>query len=173
MAIRPWLLSDAKALAAALNDGEVQSNLRDGLPYPYTADDAREFISAMLAAGDSAYAFAITHGGECVGGISVTRGENIHRFTGELGYYVARTHWGLGLATLAVREICGYIFANTDIMRIYAEPFDSNAASCRVLEKAGFALEGTLRANAVKLGEARDMRMYALVRPDILEKGSR
>ena len=169
MTIRPWLLSDAEALAEALNDEAVQANLRDGLPYPYTADDAREFISAMLSAGDSVYPFAITHEGRCVGSISVTRGVNIHRFTGELGYYVGRTHWGFGLATRAVREICEYVFANTDIMRIYAEPFTSNAASCRVLEKAGFSLEGTLRANAVKDGAVRDMRMYALVRTYILK----
>ena len=169
MTIRPWLLSDAEALAEALNDEAVQANLRDGLPYPYTADDAREFISFMLAAGDSVYPFAITHEGRCVGSISVTRGVNIHRFTGELGYYVGRTHWGFGLATRAVREICEYVFANTDIMRIYAEPFTSNAASCRVLEKAGFSLEGTLRANAVKGGAVRDMRMYALVCTDIFK----
>ncbi len=169
MTIRPWLLSDAEALAEALNDEAVQANLRDGLPYPYTVDDAREFISAMLSAGDSVYPFAITHEGRCVGSISVTRGVNIHRFTGELGYYVGRTHWGFGLATRAVREICEYVFANTDIMRIYAEPFTSNAASCRVLEKAGFSLEGTLRANAVKDGAVRDMRMYALVRTYILK----
>lgn len=169
MTIRPWLLSDAEALAEALNDEAVQANLRDGLPYPYTADDAREFISAMLSAGDSVYPFAITHEGRCVGSISVTRGVNIHRFTGELGYYVGRTHWGFGLATRAVREICEYVFANTDIMRIYAEPFTSNAASCRVLEKAGFSLEGTLRANAVKGSAVRDMRMYALVRTDIFK----
>lgn len=106
MTIRPWLLSDAEALAEALNDEAVQANLRDGLPYPYTVDDAREFISAMLSAGDSVYPFAITHEGRCVGSISVTRGVNIHRFTGELGYYVGRTHWGFGLATRAVREIC-------------------------------------------------------------------
>lgn len=169
MTIRPWLLSDAEALAEALNDEAVQANLRDGLPYPYTVDDAREFISAMLSAGDSVYPFAITHEGRCVGSIAVTRGVNIHRFTGELGYYVGRTHWGFGLATRAVREICEYVFANTDIMRIYAEPFTSNAASCRVLEKAGFSLEGTLRANAVKDGAVRDMRMYALVRTYILK----
>ncbi len=169
MTIRPWLLSDAEALAEALNDEAVQANLRDGLPYPYTADDAREFISAMLSTGDSVYPFAITHEGRCVGSISVTRGVNIHRFTGELGYYVGRTHWGFGLATRAVREICEYVFANTDIMRIYAEPFTSNAASCRVLEKAGFSLEGTLRANSVKGGAVRDMRMYALVRTDIFK----
>ena len=46
----------------------------------------------------------------------------------------------------------------------YAEPFAYNLASCRVLEKAGFHLEGTLRSNAVKNGEVLDMKLYALVR---------
>ena len=102
--IRPWRMDDADALAAVIGNPKVQEMLRDGLPYPYTAGDAREFISAMLSAGDSVYPFAITHEGRCVGSIAVTRGVNIHRFTGELGYYVGRTHWGFGLATRAVRE---------------------------------------------------------------------
>lgn len=42
-----------------------------------------------------------------------------------------------------------------------------NTASCRVLEKAGFKLEGVLRQNAVKNGMARDMRLYSLVRGDM------
>ena len=54
--------------------------------------------------------------------------------------------------------------------RIYCaftpNPFARNAASCRVLEKAGFQLEGTLRKNAVKNGEALDMKLYALVREE-------
>lgn len=53
---------------------------------------------------------------------------------------------------------------NTDIIRIFAEPFAYNTASCRVLEKAGFPMEGLLRSNAVKNGRVQDMKMYALVR---------
>ena len=68
------------------------------------------------------------------------------------------------MATRAVREICRYVFENTDIVRICAEPFADNAASCRVLEKAGFTLEGTLRANAIKSGRIRDTRIYSLLR---------
>ena len=163
--IRAWRPEDAPQLARAINDPRVLANLRDGLPYPYTEEDAREFISAMLdAEPGSVYAFAITFEGRCVGSISVTRGQNIHRRTGELGYYVAGEYQGRGLCTAAVRAICEHVFANSDILRIYAEPFADNAASCRVLEKAGFTLEGTLRANAVKLGVVRDMRMYAVVK---------
>lgn len=60
--------------------------------------------------------------------------------------------------------MCDYIFQNTDIIRIFAEPFAYNTASCRVLEKAGFQYEGTLRKNAVKNGVVLDMRMYSFVK---------
>jgi len=42
----------------------------------------------------------------------------------------------------------------------------SNLASCRVLEKAGFRYEGTLRSNAVKNGEVRDMKIYSLLKTE-------
>ena len=163
MIIRRWRPEDAAALARAINDEAVQANLRDGLPFPYTVSDAEAFIGFALSDGNM-YSFAITENDVCIGSISVTRGENIHRLTGELGYYIARERWGCGYATRAVREICRYIFENTDIVRICAEPFSDNAASCRVLEKAGFTLEGTLRSNAIKSGRIRDMRMYSLLR---------
>lgn len=149
--IRPWQPGDAPALARFLDNPHILDNLRDGLPSPYTEDDAREFISAMLAAEPgNVFAFAITQGGECVGSISAARGTNVHRRTAELGYYVAEPYWGRGLCTAAVKAACAHVFAHSDILRIYAEPFAHNAASCRVLEKAGFVYEGTLRANAVK-----------------------
>ena len=164
MIIRSWRPEDAAALARAINDEAVQANLRDGLPFPYTVSDAEAFIGFALSAGDGMYSFAVTENDACIGCISLTRGENIHRLTGELGYYIARERWGRGYATRAVREICRYVFENTDIVRICAEPFADNAASCRVLEKAGFTLEGTLRANAIKSGRIRDTRMYSLLR---------
>lgn len=80
-----------------------------------------------------------------------------------MGYYVAEPYWGKGIATSAVKQICKYIFEKTDIIRIFAEPFAHNAASCRVLEKAGFVYEGTLRKNAVKNNAVTDMRMYAKI----------
>ncbi len=65
-----------------------------------------------------------------------------------------------------MKKICEYVFAHTDILRIFAEPFAYNQASCRVLEKAGFQLEGILRRNAVKNGNVLDMKMYALIREE-------
>ena len=163
--LRPWRKEDAADLAAALNNRKVLDNLRDGLPYPYTPADAAAYIAAMEAADpENTWACAITAEGRAVGSISVSRQGNIHFRTGELGYYVAEPWWGRGLATQAVKALRGRLFRATDLLRIFAVPFAENAASCRVLEKAGFACEGVLRKNAVKNGVVRDMRLYALVR---------
>nr|WP_288978352.1 GNAT family protein [uncultured Blautia sp.] len=166
--IRKWELSDATDLAAALSNKKIQDNLRDGLPYPYTEQDGTDYISAMLSADENEiFAFAITVDEKLVGSIGIFRQGNIHRQTAELGYYIAEDYWGRGIMTEAVRQICRYVFDKSDIIRIYAEPFAYNAASCRVLEKAGFQYEGTLRSNAVKNGEIIDMKMYSLLKTEI------
>lgn len=163
--IRKWELSDARDLAVALSNKKVQNNLRDGLPYPYTEQDGKDFISAMLSADkNETFAFAITVDNIAVGSISVFRQGNIHRLTAELGYYIAEEYWGKGIMTEAVRQICEYVFSKSDIIRIYAEPFAYNTASCRVLEKAGFQYEGTLRSNAIKNGKVIDMKMYSKIK---------
>ena len=163
--LRAWTLADAPALAKLINNKMVQDNLRDGLPFPYGEEDAKAFLSAMLASDpDQNLAFAIEADGKLIGSISATRCANIHFRTAELGYYLGESYWGKGFATEAVRQICDYIYRNTDIIRIFAEPFAYNTASCRVLEKAGFQLEGLLRSNAVKNGRILDMKMYARIR---------
>ena len=68
--------------------------------------------------------------------------------------------------TAAVETMCREGFAAWDIVRIHAEPFARNAASRRVLEKAGFALEVTLRRSVYKNGEMLDSCIYALVREE-------
>lgn len=168
--IRKWELSDAKDLAAALSNKKVQDNLRDGLPYPYTEQDGKEFISAMLSADENeTFAFAIMVDDKVVGSIGIFRQGNIHSQTAELGYYIAEEYWDKGIMTEAVKQICEYVFGDSDIIRIYAEPFAYNIASCRVLEKVGFQYEGTLRSNAVKNGKVIDMEMYSLLKAEIKE----
>ena len=166
--IRRWELSDARDLATALSNKKIQDNLGDGLPYPYTEQDGKEFISAMLAANENdTFAFAITVNGKVIGSIGAFRQGNIHRQTAELGYYIAEEYWGKGIMTEAVKQLCDYVFSNTDIIRIYAEPFAYNIGSCRVLEKAGFQYEGTLRSNALKNGNVFDMKMYSKLKTDL------
>lgn len=163
--LREWRIEDKGALAELLNNKNILDNLRDGLPYPYTEKDAEDFITSMLAADRTkTFAFAILADDKVVGSIGVFRQENIHFRTAEMGYYIGEPYWGKGIGTSAVKQASQYVLENTDIIRIFAEPFAYNAASCRVLEKAGFIFEGTLRGNAVKNKRVLDMRMYAKVK---------
>lgn len=166
--IRPWQLSDAFALSALLNNKNILDNLRDGLPFPYTEADGKEFISAMLAADKTkTFSFAITQHDKVIGSIGAFREGNIHYKTAELGYYLGQAHWGNGLCVQAVNQICQHIFTQTDIIRIFAQPFAKNTASCRVLEKAGFVFEGVLHCHAEKNGKILDMRQYAKIKDGV------
>ena len=163
--LRKWRLSDAADLAAALNNEKILNNLRDGLPYPYTEQDARDYISAMLSADETGtFAYAITRNDRAIGSIGAFRKNNIHRQTAEMGYYLAEEYWGMDIMTEAIRQLCKIIFDTTDILRIYAEPFTYNTGSRRALEKAGFAFEGIMKNNAVKNGKVLDMALYSLTR---------
>ena len=165
--LRPWRLADAPALAGLINNKKVQDNLRDGLPFPYTTAHAEQFLAQMLnACPNDVFARAIVAEGAVVGSLTAERQKNIHRYTAELGYYIGEPYWGRGITTAAVRAACAWLFANTDLVRLYAEPFARNRASCRVLEKAGFTLEGRLRQNAVKNGKSEDMMLYSLLREE-------
>lgn len=165
--LKKWDMSDASELARVLSNKKIHDNLRDGLPFPYTEQDGRDFISSVLSANENdTFAFAVIADNKVIGGIAVFRQGNIHRRTGELGYYIAEEYWGKGIMTEAVKQMCAYVFEKSDIIRIYAEPFAYNSASCRVLEKAGFHYEGTLRSNAVKNGKVIDMKMYSKLKAD-------
>jgi len=97
---------------------------------------------------------------------TVFLGSDVYRRSAELGYWLGEPFWGRGIMTAAVETMCREGFAAWDIVRIHAEAFARNAASRRVLEKAGFALEGTLRRSVYKNGEMLDSCIYALVREE-------
>lgn len=163
--IRKWKQSDAVSLSSALNNKKVLNNLRDGLPYPYTENDAASYIKAMLTADQNkTFAYAVDIDGKAVGSIGAFRQDNIHSRTAELGYYLAEEYWGKGVMTEAVKQLCEKVFTQTDILRIFAEPFSDNFGSRRVLEKSGFRLEGIMKNNAYKNGKVLDMALYALTK---------
>ena len=105
--------------------------------------------------------FAIDVGGEAVGGISLHPGEDVERYGAELGYWLGESMWGRGVTTTAVRLVTAYAFAERGLLRVFALPFTRNAASVRVLEKAGYIREGHLHGSAVKDGELLDQYLYA------------
>ncbi len=163
--LRPWRASDAAPITRHANDRDVWLNLRDRFPHPYRAADAVAYIRSV-AAQTPPTNFAIVVADEPVGGIGLRRGEDIERCAAEIGYWLGRTYWGRGIMTAAVRAATHYAFSSLDLLRVFALPFTGNAASVRVLEKAGYVQEGVLRSSAIKAGQVRDQYVYAAVRTD-------
>jgi RimJ/RimL family protein N-acetyltransferase len=164
-ALRRWRTSDAISLVHHANNLNVARHLRDRFPHPYTRDDAYSFLRAASAA-DPQTNFAIEVGGEAAGGFGYVPGNDVERYSAEVGYWLGEDCWGKGIATEAVDLFTNYAFSELGLLRLFALPLADNAASIRVLEKAGFASEGVLRSSCVKYGQPRDQLLYAKVNPN-------
>ncbi len=163
LCIREWEREDAPALAHHADNPAIARWMRDAFPSPYTLGDARRWIGAAIKA-DPRTSFPIALDGEVIGSIGVLLGTDVYRLTGEVGYWVGEAHQGKGFATRALTAFTAWAFEAYGLERVEATVFAANAASARVLEKAGFTLEGRERRAVVKNGEMDDLLIHARVR---------
>jgi RimJ/RimL family protein N-acetyltransferase len=163
LCIRTYHDGDLRSLARNANDRRIAANLRDGFPHPYTEHHARTYL-ARVAAHWPPLAYAIADGNAVIGGIGILPGEDVHRRTAELGYWLAVPYWGRGIMSRAVRTFTEWAFVRFDLLRVHASVYQTNPASARVLENAGFRFEGRLRSSVVKYGRLADQLVYARIR---------
>ena len=135
------------------------------LPYPYTAKDADAWL-AMIAEreGRDSLFRAVLADGIVAGNITIEGKRDIYCKDVELGYIFDKDFCGKGIATEATRLMVKEAFEKLDVVKISSEVFAPNVASCRVLEKNGFELEGILRKGAYKNGTLYDLRRYGKLR---------
>lgn len=162
--VRTFRPEDAASLARHGNNRRIWENLRDRFPHPYTEAHASGYIAHLLSAHDDEPSFAIEVDGEAVGGISLQAGIDVERVSAEIGYWLGESVWGRGVATSAIRLVTDHGFTRRRLERVFAVPFVTNVASCRVLEKAGYQREGTMRRSAIKDGRIMDQHLYAKTR---------
>ncbi len=168
--VREWQTGDAEPLAVQANDRQVWLGLRDAFPHPYGPEDAKRFIDMARQMSPATF-FAIEAGGKVAGGIGYTKHPDVERIGAEVGYWLGQAFWGQGIATAALRLLTSHAFtANAELRRLYAVPYCSNPGSARVLEKAGYRREGTLRQSALKDGRVLDQWMYSIVRDEWAER---
>ena len=139
--LRPGFPEDAPALARASADKAIAMHLAV-VPWPYTLRDAEAFLASPRdPVLPSLLVFERTSGPPAlVGYCSLKR-----RASGavELGYWIARSCWGRGLATEACRALID-IARTLGLPRLEAGHFVDNPASGRVLEKLGFEALGII-----------------------------
>lgn len=158
--LRQWQYGDESSLAKHANNINIWNNVRDYFPHPYTIKHAFEWVNMVK---DDPNNFAITVNNDAIGGVALVVQQDIYRKNAEIGYWLGEDYWGQGIMTEAVRQVVDYGFQNLDINRIYAGIFEYNVASTKVLIKAGFQHEATLKKSVYKNGLFWDDLIYSVL----------
>jgi RimJ/RimL family protein N-acetyltransferase len=161
--LREWRPSDAEMLTELVDDPEIRRWL-DAIPSPYTPDDAVEFIAGargQLTAG-TAVPLAVAVDGALAGSIALRLDGEDPR-TAEVGYWVAGSVRGRGVATAAARLLSDFGLQTLGLRRVELNAAVGNAASRRVAEKAGFEFEGVRRAWRTVDGVPTDFAVYGRI----------
>jgi ribosomal-protein-alanine N-acetyltransferase len=161
--LRPWKIEDLDILIKIGNNKKIADNMRDVFPHPYTKEAGIAFINLSKEENPTKI-FAITINDAPIGSIGIFPGTDVYRKSAEIGYWIAEDFWGNGIATNVVKEIIKYGFITWDLNRIYAKAFSVNAASQRVLSKAGFKLEANITAAVFKNNTYLDEMIYSVLK---------
>ena len=163
--IRDFKDSDSKSVAKYANNYSVSKFLRDSFPYPYKEENAAEWIN-FIRHSESDISFAITNNVEVIGAIGIVPKKDVHRFMAEIGFWLGEPFWNKGIISKALKPFCNYIFNEHSFTKLTANVFQGNDASKRVLEKAGFNLEGTLSKSVFKENNFYDLYIYGLLKEE-------
>lgn len=161
--LRGWAPADAKDFWKYADNPKITANMRDS--FSSTWEETIALASNFAAMdGNRACLRVIEVDGSFAGIAAVFLRSDVYRKSAEIAYWIGEPFWGKGIMTNAVCEICKTAFEAYDLVRICAEPFAYNTGSRRVLEKAGFMLEGTMKKSVLKNGKLFDSCLYALIR---------
>ena len=161
--IRSWRKNDSLDLVKHANNKKIADFLRDVFPYPYTLRDADMWIS-FASNQNPQRNFAISKNDSAIGGIGVSLRTDVYARNAEIGYWLGEPHWGKGIMTSCVVSFSHWVFDFFNVHRIFASVFHGNAASRRLLEKAGFRHEGTHKQAVYKNECYLDEHIYAIIR---------
>ncbi|TDT40752.1 RimJ/RimL family protein N-acetyltransferase [Streptomyces sp. BK208] len=163
--LRPFTGADRDHLFVLHADARVM-RYWDSPPWTERAR-AERFVAACRRMADEGTGVRVAvdrvSDGAFVGWCGLVEWNPVHR-SASLGYCFGEAMWGRGYATEAVRALLRWAFGTLDLNRVQAEADTRNPASARVLEKAGFVREGTLREDCVVDGEVSDSWVYGLLR---------
>ena len=157
--------TDATSIARQLNNPNV-SRYMSGVPVPYTLTDAVDWLARVMTHDPETH-FAITIDDELIGGIGLKpdpSGLAVLKHSAEIGYWLGEPFWNRGILSEAVVAMTECAFTDRQLVRLHAFVYAPNLASARVLEKAGYELEGRSRAHYCRDGEFIDALRYGKVR---------
>lgn len=133
---------------------------------PNTLADTRAFLEDAMVGRVGECSLAVVRQDQVIGSAAVWTTSVTDR-AGEMGYTIARSHWAQGHATEVAGLLLDLGFSRLGLERLAATCDPENAASARVLEKAGLQHEGRLRGNVLVRGRRRDSLIFGVLRTDL------
>ena len=157
LVLRELRHSDAERVFAMRSDPQVMQHVNR--PLAKGIEDASaliDLINSMVAANDAVqWAITLKNKDVFIGLIGFWRIVKEHHY-GELGYMLARDHWGNGFISEAIGALVPFGFKTLGLHRIEAITRPANLASIRALEKNGFVREAHLKENIFWNGQFHD-----------------
>jgi len=167
--LRPFGPEDAEAVAELCAAWEIAETTAR-IPHPYDLSMAETWIAsqpAALARRESiTWAIEARDSASLIGAIGLDF--DLPNRLAEAGYWIGVPYWNLGYCTEALQAVVAYGFEHWDLNRIQARHMTKNAASGRVMIKAGMEAEGVLRQSIYRWGQFEDAAMYAVLRDEFL-----
>ena len=161
--LRPARISDAKNFYEYQQDKETIKNF---MSVPKSLNEAKNEIKESLKKHKNKIGvqFVIDINNEAVGDISVWAKDKYNLTKAKISYWIASKCRGKGIMTKIVKIVTDYAFKKYKFVRIFGNVRTFNKGSARVLEKAGFKLEGILKKDAFKNGKYYDNMVWAKVK---------
>ena len=150
--LRPWEHGDVDAYLRGLGDPEAVRWASGPPPADRDAGLRRIDRIARRAAEGSSLGWAVEVHGEVVAGVAVRSVDHVDRHA-SVSYWVLPEHRGRGIAARAVRTAARHAYDAVGLHRLQLQHALANTASCRVAEKAGFALESVQRESCLLTGD--------------------
>lgn len=165
--LRPPTPADTEDIFAACQDPDIQRWTT--VPSPYERRHAEDFIGRLAPEGwlhDTEYTFTVEPrgGGPVIGAVSL---HHPRSGTWEIGFWTAKEHRGRGYTAETVTALSRWAFTEAGVDRVEWRAEVGNAGSRAVAEKAGFVVEGVLRAGLFNKGTLRDCWIGALLPSDV------
>lgn len=154
---------DVPRFVELLADPEVARHTAR-VPHPYGASDGERFVTAAAETHAARQGMALAIEERVSGAVVGCIGGPFAPGNAEIGYWFGRPYWSRGYATEAVRRLVRALFQECGRGLVWAAPEPGNAASRRVLEKAGLVFGRRERMPFPARGEAREVEVMTLDR---------
>jgi RimJ/RimL family protein N-acetyltransferase len=166
LTMRPFALGDAAVVQRLAGDPEVALTTLS-IPHPYEDGMAEQWISNHEASWEAKQSLTLAMTNESEGVVGATNlALNMDHQRGEIGFWIGHEYWNRGYATEATAALIDFGFGELNLNRIQGRHFPRNAASGRVMQKAGMKYEGLLRQHHLVRGEFEDVAFYSILTSD-------